>query len=106
MRREANCVSTRTFSRKGSTLVVALITVMVIAMVSGHILLRITGQMETAQRSAAWNEALSTAEAAVDTTIADLTAALPDIKLNSADGLVVEHSQLPSSFLASLGIGS
>ena len=106
MRPAADRASARILSRRGSTLVVALITVMVIAMVSGHILLRITGQMETAQRSAAWNEALSTAEAAVDITIADLTAALPSIKLNSPDGLFVDRTQFPNALLTSLGIGS
>jgi len=90
----------------GSTLVVALVSVLVVAMVTGHILLRITAQMETANRSAAWNEALTTAESAVDMTVSDLTAVLPDVRVNSGDGLNIGDSQLKNPVLMSLGVGS
>src|SRR4030095_4495345 len=71
-----------------------------------HILLRITAQMETAHRSAAWNEALTTAESAVDMTVSDLTAVLPDVRVNSSDGLNVGSSQLQNPLVMSLGVGS
>lgn len=89
-----------------STLLAALLSILVITLITAGVLQRIASRTGTAHRSIAWNDALTTAEAAADMTIADLSALLPDVRLNSGSGVTLGVSQLPSSIVSSLGIGS
>lgn len=90
----------------GGTLLASLISIAVITWLTAHVMFRITSRMQTAQRSAAWNEALTTAEAAVDMTVADITGLLPDVRIGQQSGITLGSSQLPTSLISSLGIGT
>jgi hypothetical protein len=92
--------------REGGTLAIALLTVAVLAAIAACVLSTVSSHMRTAQTSAAWKEALTTAESAVDMTVADLTGLLPDVRLDASEGLAIGTSQLPLDLVTRLGVGS
>lgn len=92
-------------SRRGSAMCVTVFCLLVLAVLAAQTLSNISSRSRTAQRSTAWNEALVTAASGVDTTVAELTSLLPDVRLNT-QGLTLAPSQFPTSILSSLSISS
>lgn len=70
-------------SEQGNVILIALGVLVVLATIAGSTLTAISSRYKTAYRTAAWEEALLTAESGVDMTIAQVAGLLPDVQLNS-----------------------
>ena len=92
--------------RRASSLLTAMLCIVVVAMSLACLLRRVSSRSMSAHRSSAWAEALTTAEAAADMTTADLSALLPEVRLNQQTGTGSGVSQLPSAVVAALGVTS
>jgi hypothetical protein len=75
--------STHRAAQRGQVMVIALGVLTVMALIAGSTLMAISSRYKTALRTAAWEEALLTAESGVDMTVAQLAGLLPDVQLNS-----------------------
>lgn len=92
-------------SRKaGSTLIITLLSVLIVSLIAGHVIASMSARYQSAARSAAWNEALVTAEAGVDMTVAEVTRLLPDLRINSQEGLGLGFSQPSLNLLTGLSL--
>ena len=97
----------RRFSHtNASTMLAALLTIVTLTIATACLLQRVSSRLQTAHRSIAWNEALTTAEAGADMAIADITALLPDVRIDAQSGVSLGLSQLPTNIISSLKIGS
>ena len=76
----------------GSTLLIALFTVTILAMIAGCVLASISARYNSAYRSGSWNDALVAAESGVDIVVSQLTAVLPEVRV-SATGLGTGYTQ-------------
>src|SRR5687767_3984136 len=85
----------------GSTLLITMMSVLVLSMIAGAIVSSISSRYPTAHHSAAWNEALVVSESAVDMTLAQLTALLPDVRVNT-EGIAVATT--PPDWVESSGL--
>lgn len=77
----------------GSTVLVALMTVVILAMLAGTVLTSVSSRYNSAYRSAAWNEALITAESGIDMTLAEVFRQIPNVTVSPSQGLGVGYSQ-------------
>lgn len=68
---------------QGNVMLMTLGILVVLALMAGSTLSAISGRYKTAYRTAAWEEALLTAESAVDITVAQLAGLLPDVQINN-----------------------
>jgi|GEM_PF-3059125 len=89
-----------------STMLAALLTIVTLTIATACLLQRVTSRLQTAHRSIAWNEALTTAEAGADMAIADITSLLPDVRVDPQNGVSLGLSQLPTDIISSLKITS
>ena len=88
--------------RAGSALVAAVITVFLLSLIAANTLTSISSRYNSAYRSASWNEALLTAESAIDVTLSQVFALIPNVTLSSADGLGLGYTQPSLNLLNSL----
>ncbi len=89
-------------SRRGYVLYFVLGSLAILSMVAGQIILRIRDSYRAIHRAANWQQALVTADAGVDIAIAQLTSALPDVRLNSQEILGLS---IPENILGLLNVG-
>lgn len=88
--------------RPGYVLYFVLGSLALLSMVAGQIILRIRDSYRAIHRAANWQQALVTADAGVDIAIAQLTSALPDVRLNSQETVGLS---IPENILSVLNTG-
>lgn len=86
---------------RGNVILVTLGVLTVLALVAGSTLAAISARYKTAYRTAAWEEALLTAESAIDITVAQLAGLLPDVQINNG-GVMLATSPPSLSLLTGL----
>lgn len=91
----------RRASEQGNVIVIALGVLVVLATIAGSTLTAISSRYKTAYRTAAWEEALLTAESGIDMTLAQVAGLLPDVQLNSG-GLTLGTSTPSLALLTGL----
>ena len=91
----------RRAARSGSTLLTALCTVVILALVAANVLSSLSARYGSAYRSAAWNEALTAADTGIDSTLAEVARQIPDVRGTNVSGLTTGFSQqaLPATDL-------
>ncbi len=104
-------VSPQMFRRRrqansGSTLVAAMLTVVVLALVAANVIESVTARYNSAYRSASWNEALLTADAGVNVVASEVFRLVPDVRVSSAQGLGAGFSQPSLGLLTGLNISA
>ncbi len=80
-------------TRSGSTLVAAVLTVLVLSLIAANVLTSISSRYNSAYRSAGWNEALLAAESGVDITLSEVFRLVPNVSMSPTQGLGVGYSQ-------------
>ncbi len=94
----------RTPRNSGHILIVALCVLSVLAILSGVVMSLMSAHYRTVWRTAAWHEALLTAESGIDMTIAEITGLLPDIQINSQTGVALGASPLNPQLVNGLSL--
>lgn len=82
-------------ARAGSVLLTSLLTVLVLSLVAGNVLAYIAARYNSGYRSAAWNQALLTADTGIAITLSELAREIPDVQTGSVSGLGTGFSQNP-----------
>ncbi len=88
--------SKRRSREAGNVIVVTLGAVVILATIAATTLSAISSRYPTAYRTAAWEEALLSAESGVNMTIAQIAGLLPDIQLNNAGAVLAAPTPSPS----------
>ena len=91
-------------SQDGSSLLVALSVVLIMAMVGANVLFNVSSRYNSANRSASWNEALLAAESGIDTTLAEIFRVVPNVSVSSTGGIGTGYSQPSLGLLTGLNI--
>ncbi len=89
-------------SQQGNVLLATMCVLVVLAIILGFTLAAISARYKTAWRTAAWHEALLTAESGVDTTIAQLGGLLPDVQIDPQTGVALGTSPISTSLVTGL----
>lgn len=93
-------------AKSGSTLVAAMLTVVVLALVAANVIESVTARYNSAYRSASWNEALLTADAGVNVVASEVFRIIPNVSLSAAQGLGVGFSQPSLGLITGLNISA
>ncbi len=89
-------LSKRRSREAGNVIVVTLGAVFILATIAATTLSAISSRYPTAYRTAAWEEALLSAESGIHMTIAQIAGLLPDIQLNNAGAVLAAPTPSPS----------
>lgn len=80
-------------AESGSAVLMALMTVIVIALIAGNVLTSVSSRYNSAYRSAGWNEAMITAQSGIDVTLSEVFRSIPNVSIVPSQGVGVGFSQ-------------